>query len=168
MKKLLLSLTVVCLTFLSATAQVDIDKTINLTGTGPDGKVTGIKEVTAARDAVSAEVLQKGNLQFATTGASTATAYAVTLAPAVTGYTTGMMLSFIATVANTGPLTVNVNGLGARTIKKYATANLSSGDITVGQLVTVIYDGANFQLLSKENAQSPSRLATLVYTSDGF
>jgi hypothetical protein len=86
----------------------------------------------------------------------TANAYAVDLSPALTQYITGMPIYFKADNANTGASTINVNGLGIKTIRKISNQDLISGDIQAGQVVGVIYDGTNFQLSS-----SPSKLATL-------
>lgn len=73
--------------------------------------------------------------------------YAVTLTPAPVAYVTGMVVRFKADVANTGASTLNVNSLGAKTIKKNGTTyDLGNGDIAAGQMVEVIYDGTNFQL----------------------
>ncbi|HPK03987.1 MAG TPA: hypothetical protein PLS90_16190, partial [Candidatus Sumerlaeota bacterium] len=59
-------------------------------------------------------------------------------------------LPFLVKVANTntGPATLNINNLGAKTIKKNGSAALGAGDLVVGQLIRVAYDGTNFQLLS--------------------
>jgi hypothetical protein len=60
-----------------------------------------------------------------------------------------MVVNFSAQTLNTGAATLNVNGLGAKTIKKFGTANdLATGDILANQIVTVIYDGTNFQMTS--------------------
>lgn len=75
-------------------------------------------------------------------------AYAITCTPAPTAYTTGMRFTFKAGTANTGACTLNVNSLGAKTIKKNVTADLSTGDILVDQIVEVVYDGTNFQMVS--------------------
>lgn len=74
--------------------------------------------------------------------------YAVTLSPAPTAYTTGQVVNFKANTANTGAATLNVNSLGAKTIKKLGSIDLSTNDILASQIVSVIYDGTNFQLLS--------------------
>lgn len=75
-------------------------------------------------------------------------AYAITLAPAITAYTTGMVIFFKANTANTGAATLNANGLGAKTIKKRGTVDLTDNDIIAGQFVAVQYDGTNLQLLT--------------------
>lgn len=74
--------------------------------------------------------------------------YAVTLDPVPSSYYAGMEVNFKPTTANTGACTLDVNGLGAKTIKKNVSSDLSTGDILAGQIVKVIYDGTNFQLVS--------------------
>jgi len=75
-------------------------------------------------------------------------AYAITLSPAPTAYTTGMVVRFKANTANTGTATLNVNSLGAKTIVKGLNTTLDTGDILASQFLTVIYDGTNFVLQS--------------------
>ncbi len=67
---------------------------------------------------------------------------------AFTAYAAGMVLTFTAGLANTGSATLNVDGLGAKTLKKFGSVNLEAGDIDAGAIVTVIYDGTNFQVVS--------------------
>ena len=66
--------------------------------------------------------------------------YAITLVPAVGAYADGQVFHFKAGTANTGAATLNVNGLGAITIKKLHDQDLATGDIEAGQIVTVVYD----------------------------
>lgn len=75
-------------------------------------------------------------------------AYAITLTPAPTAYVTGQRFTFKAGTANTGAATLNVNSLGAKTIKKNYNVDLLTGDILANQIVEVVYDGTNFQLVS--------------------
>ena len=74
-------------------------------------------------------------------------AYAITLSPVPAGYTTGMIVTFKANTANTGASTLNVNSLGAKTIKRTGTTDTKTGDILANQLVTVVYDGTNFVIV---------------------
>lgn len=76
-------------------------------------------------------------------------AYAVTLSPAPSSYQTWMCFRFLADVANTWAATLNVNALGAKTIKKMHDQDLSTWDIEAGQIVVVTYDGTNFQMDSQ-------------------
>ena len=83
--------------------------------------------------------------------------YVITLAPAPSALAAGQVFHFDANTVNTGAATLNVNGLGAITIKKHHDQDLANGDIEAGQHVTVIYDGTNFQMQSQlGNAPSGS------------
>lgn len=88
---------------------------------------------------------QSGSQIYAASNTGT-DAYAITLSPVPLSLTTGMVVNFKADVANTGPCTLNINSLGAKTIKKQVSVNLAANDILAGQIVTVVYDGTNFQL----------------------
>lgn len=70
-------------------------------------------------------------------------AYAVTLTPAISAYADGMWLWFEAATGNTGAATLDVNGRGARTLKKWFNQDLEDGDIRAGQKVLVVYDSTN-------------------------
>jgi hypothetical protein len=94
-----------------------------------------------------------GGLNFySDTGA--ANAYVVTTTPAITTIPVGAVFNFQAAHANTGTSTLNVDGIAAVTIKKNGGtggsvgSNLASGDIALGQIVGVVYDGQNFQMQS--------------------
>jgi hypothetical protein len=87
-------------------------------------------------------------------GASGSDAYAVSIPATPTAYYTGMKVDFKADVANTGACTINVNGLGAKDIKKNYNAALETGDIVAGQLVELEYDGTNFQAMSFQSVKS--------------
>jgi hypothetical protein len=50
-----------------------------------------------------------------------------------------------ATNATTTP-TINVSGLGTKTIVKRASTALAAGDIVAGMMCLFVYDGTNFQL----------------------
>lgn len=75
--------------------------------------------------------------------------YAITVSPVPNDYDAGDTYFFKADVANTGPATLNVNSLGAKTIKKFGTQDLETGDIIAGQIVGVKYDGTYFQIASE-------------------
>jgi hypothetical protein len=75
--------------------------------------------------------------------------YVITPSPAITAYSTGQIITFKANTANTGAATLNVNSLGAKTIKKNYNVDLATGDIVANQIIQVIYDGTNFQLVAK-------------------
>jgi len=98
--------------------------------------------------ATKADVLEAA---FFAEDAGASDAYAITLAPAITAYVTGARYRFKAATANTGAATININALGAKTIKKAAggiTTDLATNDIRAGQWVDLVYDGTNMQMQS--------------------
>lgn len=92
-----------------------------------------------------------------------ANTYVVALTPALTAYAAGQTVRFKAANANSGASTLNVNSLGAKSITKNGTSALVLGDISLNELVTVVYDGTQFQL---QNADSVNALTTTkIYVS---
>lgn len=74
---------------------------------------------------------------------------AVTLAPALTTYKTGMFVVFKAYTATVaGAATLNVNGLGAKSLKKLNNVDPGAGCLEASHVVMAIYDGTNFQLVN--------------------
>lgn len=70
-----------------------------------------------------------------------------TSTPPYTAYTAGMTLSFVPVNANTGAVTISVDGLGAKEIVIGASSPLSGGELVVGQIANIEYDGTRFQLI---------------------
>lgn len=77
-----------------------------------------------------------------------ANAYVITPNPAITSYVAGQTFTFKAINANTTTSTLNVNGLGTKTIKTIEGDALISGRVKANQILTVIYDGADFVVIS--------------------
>lgn len=93
--------------------------------------------------------LVKHNNYGTATGTNT---LAITLAPAPTNLTEGFTLRFKNTTANTGATTLNVNGLGAKPLRKNGGIALSAGNLKAGGIYAVTYDGASF-LLADEGGE---------------
>ena len=85
-------------------------------------------------------------------GAGVANAYTITLSPvspnAIQAYRTGVCYAFVANLSNTGATTVDVDTRGVKAITKFGTAPLVAGDMVIGQMCVVVYDGTRFQLLN--------------------
>ena len=79
------------------------------------------------------------------TDTGSANTYAITPSPAFSSYVAGQTFTFYPAHANTGASTLNVNGLGTKTIQYNGNA-LISGQLKTTTLVTVQYDGTYFQL----------------------
>jgi hypothetical protein len=75
---------------------------------------------------------------------------ALTSGLSLSAYAQGMMFAFEAGGTNTGAVTLNVDAVGAKAIKKYHDVALAAGDIEAGGIYLVAYEASNdeFQLLS--------------------
>jgi len=84
---------------------------------------------------------------FGVTGGS-GNAYTVTLSPAPSAYVDGMGVVIRANRDNTGAATLNVNGLGAKSIKRANGLDLAPGMLKSGGIYTLRYSAAagNFML----------------------
>ncbi len=97
------------------------------------------------------EIVKTSGLYTADAGATDT--YALTMSPSPGTYAHGDVYRFRANTANNGAATLNINSLGAKSIKKLdsvgaAKVELITGDILAGQMVTVQYDGTDFLIVS--------------------
>jgi hypothetical protein len=88
-----------------------------------------------------------GAINYAPDTSST-DAYVITPSPAITSYKVGQEFTFKAVTANTDGATLNVNGLGAKTIVKGVNTALATNDILANMFCKVVYDGTNFVLFN--------------------
>jgi hypothetical protein len=77
-----------------------------------------------------------------------------TSVPPYTSYVAGMTLSFIPVTTNTGAVTIDVDGLGAKNIFVGNASALAAGDLVAGRFAYVEYDGTRFQLFTSSIADS--------------
>lgn len=77
--------------------------------------------------------------------------YLLTAATPYTTYQNGELVFFVPANTNTGPSTVNINGLGVIPITTITGAPLSAGQIVAGIVTELIFFNGNFQFLSIGN-----------------
>ncbi|ABS15013.1 phage tail-collar fiber domain-containing protein [Brucella anthropi] len=129
----------------------------------PDGrvfeKVSGVYVEKLALDA------QSGKWSFAV-AAGTANALTATLTPAPAALVAGLTLRLKIAASNTGPATLNLNGIGAKPILQAAGSVLKQNDLVSGQVVDLIFDGVGFQVANLNPSLTRSR-NILVYRNVG-
>jgi hypothetical protein len=86
--------------------------------------------------------------QMAYAVASGTNSYTVSI-PGITTLVEGLSVKIKFTNANTGAATLNINGLGAKQIRKSNGNALSTGNIKAGQICHLVYTGSVFQLLGE-------------------
>lgn len=110
-------------------------------------KITNGLAGTAATDYPTIGQVQDGGFSYIAAG-GTANAITATIAPAVTAYTAGQVFRVKAASTSTAAaVTLNVNGLGIKTVLRSDGSPLMIGDIRSGAICSFMYDGTNFQLL---------------------
>jgi hypothetical protein len=85
-----------------------------------------------------------------------------TSVPPYTAYAAGMTLSFIPVNTNSGAVTLDVDGLGAKNIFVGSSTALSSGDLVAGRIAQIQYDGTRFQLYQSSLADNSVTTAKIV------
>ena len=131
-----------------ASGDIPINSVAHLVYDGSQFQLLGI----SSQSGPTESEIQSGSFWY---GVSTGTAnsYAVTLDPVPT-LAAGLFINMKANVANTGASTVNVNGLGAKSIKRTNGSDLSADDISLDGIAHLVYDGTNFQLIGINAAAS--------------
>ena len=97
--------------------------------------------------------VQNDNLVWLGLAGGTANALTGTAVVAPLAYQAGQRWKITAALANTGAMTLNVNGLGARAVTKFGGTALIAGDVVAGQVLVLEDDGVRFQMI---NATVPS------------
>ena len=106
---------------------------------------TGAGNAAARTDYAVTGQVQDSAFTYAA-GGGAANVYTLTLAPSIAVYVAGQRFVFKVPVTNTGASTLNVDALGAKSILKAVSTALSGGELVLNDIVSVVYDGTNFQL----------------------
>jgi hypothetical protein len=132
------------------TASIARDGQTTPTGNLPMGNFrhTGVADGAARTDYAALGQTQNGAFLWGGTAGGTANAATISLNPPLAAYAAGQRFAFVASAANTGAVTLNVNGLGATALNKGdGTVALTAGDIPSGAIITAQHDGTRFRLI---------------------
>ena len=140
--------------------QPKIDFITNLTANEFNGIVTEIANIVDFTPILPSGAFNTGGdnqmdraikyyAQTSTRFAATGGANAITLStPAPRNsqkaYYDYMEIEFIAPFSNTNACTINIDGLGVKSLKNLANADLVAGNIVAGDLITAFYNGTSF------------------------
>lgn len=90
---------------------------------------------------------QSGSGNYCAPAGASTTAYTCNLTPAISAYTTGMLVAFKPDVTNIGASTVAMNSLAVKSIQKLSSGSLvavASGDLVAGVIYILRYNGTVF------------------------
>jgi hypothetical protein len=101
------------------------------------------------------QTLFTGHRIFYAADTGAVNAYVVTLDPVPSAYVVDMTIDLVAANSNTAASTINVNGLGVKSITDSAAAALTAGMIVAGVPAKMIYDGTRFRLQATATTTTP-------------
>lgn len=118
-----------------------------------DSKNVPVLSAPESFDYATVSQVQDSSLQYLTSVSGVNTIVASASVPP-TAYVAGQTFRFVAPNTNSGAVTLNVNGLGAKAVTKFGLTALAAYDIIAGAVVTVTYDGTRFHLATPSAAVS--------------
>ncbi len=124
-------------------------------------KITGLGAATVGTDAVQYGQIQSNTDKLVTVSGTDTLTGSVT--PALTAYAAGNLFSFVVANTNTGAVTINIDGVGSKSITRTGSTALVAGDMVAGQVVLIEYDGTRFQLLNGNSFTNLLVSGTLTY-----
>jgi hypothetical protein len=80
--------------------------------------------------------------------------------PPYTSYVTGMTLSFVPANTNSGAVTLDLDGLGAKNVFVGSSTALIGGELVAGRIAQIQYDGTRFQLYQSTNVIADGSITT--------
>ena len=108
-------------------------------------------EISASADSWGSKLNQDYDdidvLLGAITTTGSANAYLLTTGLSLAAYVSGQSFLIKPNHANTGAATINVDGLGAKDLRKNGTTALASGDLATDQYYRIAYNGTQFQIV---------------------
>jgi hypothetical protein len=129
-------------------------------------KATNVANGTAATDAITLGQAQAQAYIWCGTSGGSANAQTLTPSPAITAYAAGQKFLFIAGATNTSAVTINVSGLGAKSIFLSETNAAATGYmIRQGFLYEIIYDGTQFIVLNQSATQHANQFSYIGQSS---
>jgi hypothetical protein len=127
---------------------------------------TGVGLATARDSYATLGQAQDGTAIWGGTSGGTANAQTLTLSPAITAYAAGQRFGFFAVATNTGALTININGVGAKAVQ-WRNLALTGNEIEINSAVEIVYDGTAFQSVQLAgNATARAQAPTLGQVQD--
>jgi len=103
-------------------------------------------------------LMKQGKVTYAVDSANLPNDYTITLAVSPGSYEDGLLISCRPLVTNSGASTINVNGLGVKSIRNIDSTELSAGAIVAGSAFVIVYSTATgyFHLLTSALYQQAS------------
>lgn len=111
-------------------------------------KHTNVAAATVRTEYPTSGQVQDGSLVALTSVGGSANVITATAAVSMAAYATGQRFCFVVGTTNSSATTLNINSIGAKTIKRDSVKDIVAGDLVAGSVADVFYDGTYFQLVN--------------------
>jgi len=136
--------------------QVRVDKPIVLTAADSSSRaIEGLAPASDASGLITVGDAQQGRYHWGQVS-GTAMAIALQLDPPCMSYTNGLSVRFLPNFTGAGPVTLNVDGLGARRIYRSDARPVGAGQLQPGAIAEAVYVDTAFFLMGRASASCPS------------
>lgn len=150
------------------TRTIDCGVGLTCSENGASGLLTITPDMVNTLQTIAAT--QAGIVHYCPASGASTTTYACNLSPALPSYATGMQVIFRPDLTNSGPLTLNISGLGSRPVQKAQNGvltELSAGEMTANIPYQLLYDGSAFVVQPYEtSARLTASLVLAAQTTD--
>jgi hypothetical protein len=135
---------------------IRIDDKIIMTGDTQDKrKISNVASAQNEADAINDRMLLSGAINFASATGSADTIH-LSIFPLPLAINKGLLLTFVSPISNNGKVVADINGNGIYfELTKKISESLDSANISAGQVVSMVYDGSNFQIYSEIKKSCP-------------
>lgn len=155
MKRFNLTILLYSFITLSVNAQVEVDKSIQFNS--PYDSLRNIYNVglpTDVTSGVSIKTSFENNLTYSESSILSANNFNLTTKVTVESIIAGTQLQFKVPQANTGSVILSINNQGSYQLLKFGNQVLAANDLKENMMADIIFDGANFQILTLNNTKS--------------
>jgi len=138
-------------------AQLEINDTLILSGNSNNARViNNIADSNDSLDAINVSTVIYKRLIYANANSSTPNTIELSLTPSLTHYTIGQRINFFSPLSNSDAVTVQVDNLFAVPLVRSDGMPLDSLNLATGLLVSAVFDGSQFLIVSEISKQCPS------------
>lgn len=149
MRKLLVIVTILCVSFLEINAQILVGNRIDLVSSNPtERKVSGLNQPTQSDDAVNLSFFISGKVHFCNAMTLNSDTMQLSIYPDIDTLVPGTLITFISSISNDSSTFLKFDNGSVIELTKKGIQKLDSADIIPGMVVSAVYDGNKFQCIS--------------------
>ncbi len=148
---------ILLLTGFNCKSQLEVNDTLILTGQSNSSRILdGLSSSDAIDAAVDAKSIVESRLIYANVSNSSANQIDLTLTPTISQYSIGLRINFFSPITANDSVLISIDGLNHVALLHNDGRSIDSLEIVSGMVVSAIYDGTNFLVLSQTAKLCPT------------